>query len=130
LSTSSYSLLTPRSRKVACKLVGFDFLLRGGMCVLQPWLLPVLEEGLGSSFHHVFGYFSFPLALFSRNTLRDLHVAGRFQSFLWEVGEGLLHAASRFCLGKEGEGLLHATGRPFKDEERSPSLSPYIYTPS
>jgi hypothetical protein len=100
------------------------------MCVLQPWLLPVLEEGLGSIFHHVFGYFSFPLALFSCSTLRDLHVADQFQSFLWEVGEGLLHAASRFCLGKEGEGLLHATGRPFREKERSPSLSPYIYTPS
>jgi hypothetical protein len=42
------------------------------MCVLQPWLLPVLEEGLGSSFHHVFSHFSFPVALFSRSTLGDL----------------------------------------------------------
>jgi len=32
LSTSSYSLLTPRSGKVACRLVGFGFLLEGGMC--------------------------------------------------------------------------------------------------
>jgi hypothetical protein len=58
--------------------------------VLQPWLLPVLEEGLGSSFHHVF----------SRSTLGDLHVAGWFQSSLWEKGEGLLHAAGQFCSGK------------------------------
>ena len=72
LSTSSYSLLTPRSWKVAYKLVGFGFRFGGGMCVLQPWLLPVLEEGLGSSFHHVFSHFSFPVALFSRSTLGDL----------------------------------------------------------
>jgi len=113
--------------------------------VLQPWLLPVLEEGLGSSFHHVFGHFSFPLALFSRNTVGDLHVAGRFQSSLWEEGKGLLHAAGRFRLGKEGEGLLHAASwfclgkvgegllqaasHPFGEEERSPSLSHCIYTP-
>jgi hypothetical protein len=57
--------------------------------VLQPWLLSVLEEGLGSSFHHVFGHFSFPLALFSHSTLGDLHVAGRFQSSFREEGEGL-----------------------------------------
>jgi len=105
LFTSSYSLLTPCSGKVACMLVRFSFLLGRGMCVLQLWLLPVLEEGLGSSFHH---------ALFSRSTLGDLHVASRFQSFFWE----------------EGKGLLHAADRPFVKEERSPSLSPCIYTSS
>ena len=77
-------------------------------------VLPILEEGLGSSFHHVFSHFSLPLALFSRSTLGDLHVASRFQSSLWE----------------EGEGLLHAAGCPFGEEERSPSLSLCISTPS
>jgi len=66
---------------MACRLVGFGFLLGRGMYVLQQWLLLDLEEGLGFSFHHVFGHNSFPLALFSRSTLGDLHAAGQFQSF-------------------------------------------------
>jgi hypothetical protein len=56
--------------------------------VLQSWLLPVLKKGLGSSFNHVFGRFSSPLALFSRSTLGDMHAAGRFQSSLWGEEEG------------------------------------------
>jgi len=114
---------------VACQLVRFGFLLGGGMCVLQPWLLPVLEEGLGSSFHYVFSHFSFPLALFSRSTLGNLHVAGRFQSSLWKKERVCCMQLAIFAL-ERGRAMLHAAGRPFMEEERSPSLSPCIYTPS
>jgi hypothetical protein len=38
-----------------------------------------------------------------------------------------VHAAGQFYLGKEGEGLLYAAGRPFGEEERSPSLSLHLY---
>jgi len=106
---------------VAYKLVGFGFRFGGGMCVLQPWLLPVLEEGLGSSFHHVFGHFSFPVALFSRSTPGDLHVAGgRF-------GEGLLHAAGRYCFRKEGESCyMQLAAHLGKRKGHPPSLLAFI----
>ena len=64
--------------------------------MLQPWLVLVLEEGLGSSFHHVFNHLSFPLALFSHSNLGDMRVAGQFQSSLWKEGEVL----AGFALGK------------------------------
>jgi hypothetical protein len=65
----SISSLTQHSRKLACKLVGFSFLL-GKECVLQQWLLLVLGRGLGSFFFHVFGYFSFPLTPPSSQTFK------------------------------------------------------------
>jgi len=56
------------------------------------------QEGLGFSFHHVFGHLSSALALFSRSTLGDLHAAGRFQSSLWE--RGLFPAELQLDLGE------------------------------
>jgi len=62
------------------------------------WLLPVLEEGLGSNFYYVFGHFSSSLALFSRSTLGDLHAAGWFQLF---GRKGCSQQSYNWILGRE-----------------------------
>ena len=86
------------------------------MCVLQLWLLLVLEEGLGSSFHHVFlslilpsssllthhprkFAYSWSILVFSLGIGRG-SVACSWPVLPWERERWLLHAAGWFLLGK------------------------------